>query len=255
MMSHGVSGYGCRRQHKDTRQRTEGMGDKQGRAPCTRDPGPEGPAHAVLCASPCSCCVCLGHLCHWEEESKRCVQRDVLSVRGHLESPMARDTLCPGSPMARRKAWTFPSHPAGQPGPRCHTGHAAMVPQPRLSSEVAPCPATVTAPLPGRSLEQKFRNLKGKKVAFTSLTSWCFNCRLARIKTRGPDTPYTSRGRTPKTMLSEKPDTEATLRDSTDANRAEQAHAEKGSGRRGPGLGALLGVPGSPFWGAGRTAL
>lgn len=42
-------------------------------------------------------------------------------------------------------------------------------------------------------------------------------------------------------MLSEKPDTEATLRDSTDANRAEQAHAEKGSGRAGAGAGGAAG--------------
>lgn len=77
------------------------------------------------------------------------VFKETFKVFGVTFSRPRRGTpRIPGARWARRKVWTFPSHPAGQPGPG-----VTLPRRPSLSAEVAPRPATVgRPPLPGRSL-------------------------------------------------------------------------------------------------------
>lgn len=141
-----------RRPHEDTRQRTEGVGDRQGRA--RRAGLRPGGRPRILCASPWSCRVCLGRLRHCEEESK--LFKEMPQVfGGHLESPTARDTPCPGSLLGKEEGVDVPESPRRTARARApHRPQRRGAPaSPLVRGGSVSCDC-VTAPLPGRSLER-----------------------------------------------------------------------------------------------------
>lgn len=117
-----------RRRHTDPRRRAEGAGGGQRRpraGPCLRAPAAR--AWAAFLTG---------------RKGANSVFKETFKVFGVTFSRPRRGTpRIPGARWARRKVWTFPSHPAGQPGP------GVTLPwRPSLSAEVAPRPATVGRP-------------------------------------------------------------------------------------------------------------
>lgn len=142
-----------RRPHEDTRQRTEGVGDRQGRARRAglRPGGP--PAHPLRVSVVVPCVPGPPSPLRGREQTLFKEMPQVFG--GHLESPTARDTPCPGSLLGKEEGVDVPESPRRTARARApHRPHCRGAPaSPLVRGGSVSCDC-VTAPLPGRSLER-----------------------------------------------------------------------------------------------------